>query len=274
MTGPCERGSPDSSTAAQPSPKIAEPTVLARGSPGGGALEDAAHALGRHDQRLLAWVLAQRLRGQPHQRHAARAADAGHVVLVGRGVHLVVLDQAMGERRAAKRVEARAERPCRSAAGRARGASMARDRMAQQVVLDLRRAALRGCGRGTRRSGSRWRRSTPQRSKMPSANSSPRSPRRSSTCSCVSTWRRSPRRQGPRSADRRGGRRGAAASGRERADMYGRSAAAVRRPVCTVEAPSIDGWAFRGTYPLGASTICTSTRSSPGLTRAFLSSSS
>ena len=47
------------------------------------------------------------LRPEPEQRHRARAAKGGQVVLVGAGVQPVVLDQPVREARAAERVEAR-----------------------------------------------------------------------------------------------------------------------------------------------------------------------
>jgi hypothetical protein len=116
IVGPSARGSADSSAAAQPSPKIADPTVL----------------LG---------VGVQRLRGEPHQRHAARAADAGDVVLVGRGIHAEVVHETVRQRGAAERVEARGEhRADLRRVDRERIDGM--DRIAHQVVLDPRAASL------------------------------------------------------------------------------------------------------------------------------------
>ena len=90
---------------------------------------------------VLVGVLAQRLRGEPHQRHGARAADAGDVVLVGRRVHPVVVDQPVRERRAAERVEARADH--RADLARVELERVDRvDRVAEQLALDLRGAAL------------------------------------------------------------------------------------------------------------------------------------
>ena len=109
---------------------------------GGGAHQRAAHALRGDDERVLARVLAQRLGGELHQRHAARAADAGDVVLVGRRVHLVVVDEPVGERRAAERVEARAHHGA-DLAGVDRERVDRANRVLQQLPLDPRRAALR-----------------------------------------------------------------------------------------------------------------------------------
>src|ERR1700728_1067589 len=101
------------------------------------------HALGREHERLLARPIAQGLRGEPHERHSARATDAHDVVLVGCGVHLVVIHEPVSDRRPAERVE--------------RGAYHYADirwidvqlvdrshRIAEQVLLDRVRAALDG----------------------------------------------------------------------------------------------------------------------------------
>ena len=150
---------------------------------GRGAHQGAAHALRRDDERVLAGVLAQRLGGELHQRHAARAADAGDVVLVGR----------RGPSRSGRRAGARAwgsrasrgsrSRRCRSRAGSIASASTARIEWRSSSCSIRVGAALQSCRARNSSLRSRWRRLTPQRSKMPSANSSPFSPSRSSTCS-------------------------------------------------------------------------------------------
>ena len=66
MIGPPADGSLESIAAAQPSPNIAEPTVLAFGSSAVARVRIAAHALGRDDQGMLVRVHRHRLGGQAH----------------------------------------------------------------------------------------------------------------------------------------------------------------------------------------------------------------
>ena len=106
-----------------------------------GARERAAHALRGDHQGLTAGVLGHRLRRQPHQRNAARAAHARYVVLVGGGIHAVALDQAVRQRRAAERVKARGDDRADEVRLELERVDR-RDRLLQELVLDPRRASL------------------------------------------------------------------------------------------------------------------------------------
>ena len=87
----------------------------------------------------------QRLGGEPEEGDGARASDADDVILVGGGVHLVVIDEPVGDRGAAERVEARADDD----------ADFGRvdlelvdgpDGVAEELLLDGERATLNGGG--------------------------------------------------------------------------------------------------------------------------------
>ena len=130
-----------STAAAQPSPKRERPTVLRAFVVLADARHEAGDRLRGDDERVLARVVAHRLRGDLEERHRARAADADDVVLVGRRIHVVVLEQAVRERRAAERVVRRGDDRADLRGIRAELVDR-RDREPQQLVLGLDRAFL------------------------------------------------------------------------------------------------------------------------------------
>ena len=138
--------------------------------------EEAGDALCRHHQTLLARLVPKGLRGKPEQGDRTCAADSQDVVLVGRRIHLVVVDQLVGKRGPTERVVGARDDGADVPGVQAKPVHRPQGE-AEQLLLRPRRALLEARTKQLRRE-LEARLLTPQRAKIRSANSSLRAPAR------------------------------------------------------------------------------------------------